>query len=85
MSGSNLGIVDKPFRFRRRDKGLLSQTVILMCCSPWMLTIISGDTAEMLPSLIPCVKRAAISRGFPGLNTNSEKISREMKPFWKDE
>ncbi len=46
-----------------------------------------GDTAEMLPSLIPFVKKGGyIAVAIPGLKYEfGENIPDEMKPFWIDE
>jgi len=46
-----------------------------------------GDTAEMLPSLIPFVKRGGfIAVAVPGLKYEfGENVPEEMKPFWTDE
>jgi cyclopropane fatty-acyl-phospholipid synthase-like methyltransferase len=46
-----------------------------------------GDTAEMLPSLIPFVKRGGyIAVAIPGLKYEFGKnVPDEMKPFWSDE
>ena len=46
-----------------------------------------GDTAEMLPSLIPFVKKGGcIAVAIPGLKYEfGENVPDEMKPFWSDE
>lgn len=46
-----------------------------------------GDTAEMLPSLLPFVKRGGyIAVAIPGLKYEfGENVPEEMKPFWNDE
>jgi len=46
-----------------------------------------GDTAEMLPSLIPFVKKGGyITVAIPGLKYEfGENVPEEMKPFWNDE
>jgi len=46
-----------------------------------------GDTAEMLPSLIPFVKRGGyIAVAVPGLKYEfGENVPEEMRPFWNDE
>ena len=46
-----------------------------------------GDTAEMLPSLIPFVKKDDyIAVAIPGLKYDfGENVPEEMKPFWNDE
>jgi len=46
-----------------------------------------GDTAEMLPSLIPFVKKGGyIAVAIPGLKYEfGENVPEEMKPFWSDE
>jgi len=46
-----------------------------------------GDTAEMLPSLIPFVKKGGyIAVAIPGLKYEFGKnVPDEMKPFWNDE
>ena len=46
-----------------------------------------GDTAEMLPSLIPFVKKGGcISAAIPGLKYEfGENVPDEMQPFWNDE
>jgi len=46
-----------------------------------------GDTAEMLPSLIPFVKKGGhIAVAIPGLKYEfGENVPDEMKPFWIDE
>ena len=46
-----------------------------------------GDTAEMLPSLIPCVKKGGyIAVAVPGIKYEFGKnVPDEMKPFWNDE
>jgi SAM-dependent methyltransferase len=46
-----------------------------------------GDTAEMLPSLIPFVKKSGyIAVAIPGLKYEFGKnVPDEMKPFWSDE
>lgn len=46
-----------------------------------------GDTAEMLPSLIPFVKKGGyIAVAVPGLkNEFGKKVPDEMQPFWNDE
>lgn len=46
-----------------------------------------GDTAEMLPSLIPFVKKGgSIVVAIPGLKYEfGENVPEEMKPFWNDE
>lgn len=46
-----------------------------------------GDTAEMLPSLIPFVKRGGyIAVAIPGIKYEfGENVPDEMKPFWNDD
>jgi len=46
-----------------------------------------GDTEEMLPSLIPLVKKGGcIAIAVPGLKEEfGENVPDEMKPFWNDE
>lgn len=46
-----------------------------------------GDTAEMLPSLIPFVKKGGyIAVAIPGLKYEfGENVPDEMKPFWTDD
>jgi cyclopropane fatty-acyl-phospholipid synthase-like methyltransferase len=46
-----------------------------------------GDTAEMLPSLIPFVKKGGyIAVAVPGIKYEfGENVPDEMKPFWNDE
>lgn len=46
-----------------------------------------GDTPEMLPSLIPFVKRGGyIAVAVPGLKYEfGENVPEEMRPFWNDE
>jgi len=45
-----------------------------------------GDTPEMLPSLIPLVKKGGyVAIAIPGLKYEfGENVPEEMKPFWKD-
>jgi len=46
-----------------------------------------GDTEEMLPSLIPFVKKGGyIAVAIPGIKYEfGENVPDEMKPFWNDE
>ena len=46
-----------------------------------------GDTAEMLPSLIPFVKKGGyIAIAIPGIKYEfGENVPNEMKPYWNDE
>ena len=57
---------------------------VLFCVDAWQYF---GAAAEMLPSLVPFVKKGGcVAVAVPGLKTEfGENVPDEMRPFWNDE